>query len=79
MPSISETNTVIQSAAKYFLDIGAGRNAPLPVADIESGLSVLVPLDAESLSGGEAHDLTNPDVVDHVLRLAWSGKIGLAA
>ena len=38
----------------------------------------MVLLDADLLLGGEAHDLTNSDVVDHVLRLAWSGSIGFA-
>ena len=46
---------------------------------IKAGLAVLVPLDADHLLGGKAHDLTDPNVVDHVLRLAWSGTIGFAA
>ena len=42
-------------------------------------LAVLVPLDADLVLGGKAHDVTDPNVVDHVVRLAWSGRIGFAA
>ena len=45
----------------------------------QSWLAVLVLLDADSLLDGEALDLTDPNVVDHVLQLAWSGSIGFAA
>ena len=38
--------------------------------------SFLVPLDADPFLGDEAHDLTDLDVVDLVLRLTWSGSIG---
>ena len=75
-PSASITGP--RSLARYFLDICAGRDAPLSVAAIKAGLAVLVPLDAYLLLGGEAHDLTNSDVVDHILRLAWSGSVGFA-
>ena len=44
----------------------------------QSWLPVLVLLDADSLLGGEALDLTDPNVVDHLLQLAWSGSIGFA-
>ena len=35
-------------------------------------------MDADPFMGGEAHDLTDPNVVDHVLQLACSGSIGFA-
>ena len=78
----SKPSAVITDArapARYFLDICAGRSAPLSVAAIEAGLAVLVPLDTDPLLGGETHDLTDPNVADYVLQLTWSGSIGFAA
>ena len=60
-------------------EICAGRSAPLSVGAIKFGLAVLIPLDSDPLLGGEIHDLTDSNVVDYVLRLAWSGSIGFAA
>ena len=75
-PSAVITNA--RSAARY-LDICAGRSALLSVAASKAGLAVLVPLDADSLLGGETHDLADPNVADYVLQLTWSGSIGFAA
>ena len=41
----------------------------------QSWLAVLVLLDADSLLGGEAHDLTDPNVVDHVLQSACQARL----
>ena len=59
-----------RAPAKYFFDICAGRSAPLSVAAIKAGLAVLVPQDSDPLQGGETHDLTDPNDIDYVLRLA---------
>ena len=66
--------TDARAPARYFLDICAGRSAPLSVAAIKAGLAVLVPLNADPLLG-----LTDPNVADYVLQLTWSGSIGFAA
>ena len=63
------------SPSRYFLDICSSSDAPLAVA---AQLAVLVHLDFDPLLGGEAHDLTNPNIVDHVLRQGWSGSVGFA-
>ena len=76
---LSASITDERAPAKYFVDIRAGRSAPLSVAAIKAGLAVLLPLESDPLLGGETHDLTDPNVVDYVLRLAWSGSIGFAA
>ena len=68
-----------RAPARYFLDICAGRSAPLSVAAIRAGLAVLELLDADPLLGGETHDLTDPNVADYVLQLTLSGYIGFAA
>ena len=78
----SKPSAVITDArapARYFLDICAGRSAPLSVAAIKAGLAVLVPLDADPLLGGETHDLTDPNVADYALQFTLSGSIGFAA
>ena len=36
-------------------------------------------LSVAAIIGGETHDLTDLNVVDHELQLAWSGSIGFAA
>ena len=77
-PQTSAT-TNARAHARYFLDICSGRNAPLYAAATKAGLAVLVPLDADHALADGTDDLTNPEVVDHVLRLAWSGAIGFAA
>ena len=51
----------------------------MSVAAIKAGLAALVPLDSDPLLSGQSHYLTDPNVVDYVLRLAWSGSIGFAA
>ena len=76
---LSEPATVARAPGKHFLQICAGHSAPLSVAAVKAELAVLVPLDADSRLGEEAHDLTGPDVVDKVLRLARSGSVGFAA
>ena len=76
-PSAVITNA--RSTARYFLDFCAGRSALLSVAASKAGLAVLVPMDADSLLGGETHDFADPNVADYVLQLTWSGSIGFAA
>ena len=62
-----------RAPAEYFLDICAGRGAPLSVAAIKAGLAVLVPFDAEAPLR-EAHDLTDPNVDD-----IWHGQVRLVS
>ena len=76
---LSASITDARAPAKHFLDVCAGRSAPVSVGAIKFGFAVLGHLDSDPLLGGETHDLTDPNVVDYVLQLAWSGSIGFAA
>ena len=77
-PSLSVTRSkptepisLARAPAKYFLEICAGYTTSLSAASIKADLAVLVPLDADSRLEEKAHDLTEPDVVDRVLRLTY--------
>ena len=70
---------ILPLQARFFLDLCAGKEAPLSEALRARGCAVLTPFDMHIEQGGAAHNLLLPEVVDFVLRAAKTRMIGWAA
>ena len=68
----------ILPALQFFLDICAGKEAPLSTAVQVAGGCVLAPFDAHPDRGGEEHNLCKPQGQDLLFRLIWSGCVAFA-
>jgi hypothetical protein len=62
----------------YFLDMFSGNHAPLTVAMAEQFARCLIPQDAKGFLHFRASDLSDGKHVNFLLRLAWTGVIGVA-
>ena len=60
--------------SRFFLDVFAGVNAPLSQAAAKAGLDRYEPLDIIS---NAAYDILIDSTFECLLRLCWSGAIGL--
>ena len=65
-----------QPTSRFFLDAFAGVHAPLSQAASNANLDRYEPLD---IITNPAHDILNDSVFESLLRLCWSGAIGLIA
>ena len=64
---------------RFFLDLCAGKHAPLSRAVLELHKACLFAHDAHPLQGGAHHDLLDPSFFDFAVRLAKSGAVAFAA
>eukprot|EP00959_Pyramimonas_sp_CCMP1952_P046844 978437-Pyramimonas_sp.AAC.1 len=58
---------------RFFLEFCAGQQAHLSSGVAGAQLAVVVPIVAGSVDSRPECDLTDDDVFDRILRLAWSG------
>ena len=75
----NEDPRTLKLKAEYFLDLFAGRSAPLATAMRLLGVPTLSPVDSHPDIGGESQNITVQGFFDFLLRLAWSGIVVLAA